>query len=464
MKLLNRNSYGSCFKISESLCEVVNYITQRVPLSNVIYIGNIDDNIINKGPLKTSLYFIGDRKLFKDESPDYLNLLPLNLSKGLPKIDDQILKESIVILDSVIETTTNTRKLLKDLLEWQDIVPCILISDADEKTNKLGKGWSLEELRDFLSINGFHDGFYGYFPRQLYEDNHDILYIGGNLSNYSSVSNSLKVCAIISTYNEEDIIEQVCKYLLDQGINVHIVDNWSTDSTLDIIESLMGKYTNISYEVFPDREERQYVWFEILNRKVQYAQANNYDWYIHYDADEIRESCWGGSLIEGIERVDKLGYNAIDHTVIDFRPVKNGFKRTKNPESYFKYFEFGRRPGHFAQVKAWKNIPGVEYDLSSSGGHEVNFEGIHIFPYKFLLKHYPLRSLEHMKRKIFMDRLPRFELEKKVHGWHSHYDQYMGKEEELKLWKKSELIKFEENFCENYLLERLFGINIKKEL
>lgn len=171
----------------------------------------------------------------------------------------------------------------------------------------------------------------------------------------------------------------------------------------------------------------------------------------------------GEDTKDGIERVDELGYNAIDHTVIDFRPVQDGFDINQNPEKFFKYFEFGRRPGHFSQGKVWKNILSIDYDLSSSGGHTIRFEGVKIFPYKFLLKHYPLRSLEHMQRKIFKDRLPRYELGKRERGWHTHYDKYLGKENDLKLWREKDLEEFKGNFYEEFILERIFGINIKKQ-
>lgn len=463
LKLLNRNFYNSSFKNSDSLREVINYMTQRTPLSNIIYIGNIDQNIINNISPSTSLYFVGDKKLFRNVIPENLILLDSNLSKGLPKIEDEILKESIVILDSVIEAIPNPSRLIKDLVKWQDIVPCILISTADIKRTKVKKGWDLKEYKDYLSTKGLHAGFYGYFPRQLYEEKKDILYIGGRLSNPSLKRKPLKVCAIISTYNEEDIIEQVCLYLLQQGIDIHIIDNWSDDNTLSIVKDVGKKSKNLTYELFPDEKKSDYEWEKILKRKIEYAKVNNYDWYIHYDADEIRESCWNSSLKEGIERVDELGFNAVDHSVVDFRPVQDGFNKDKDPEEYFKYFEFGKRPGHFSQVKAWKNIEGIDFDLSSSGGHAVSFEDIKIFPYKFLLKHYPLRSLKHMKKKIYKERLPRFENEKKELGWHTHYDKYLGKENDLKLWEEKDLDEFKGKFYEEFILERIFGINIKKQ-
>ena len=135
------------------------------------------------------------------------------------------------------------------------------------------------------------------------------------------------------------------------------------------------------------------------------------DWFIHHDVDEIRSTPWlNMNLHDGICKVDHMGFNAIDHTAIVFHPVDNLFMPVSNFEDHFKYYEFGRRPGHFSQVKAWKNM-GISVDLAQSGGHQVCFEGRLIFPYKFLLKHYPIRSQAHGEKKIFHDRQPR---------WHPH--------------------------------------------
>ena len=38
------------------------------------------------------------------------------------------------------------------------------------------------------------------------------------------------------------------------------------------------------------------------------------------------------------------------------------------------------------------------------GGHDARFPGRRVFPYKFLLLHYPARSQEQGERKVFRDR------------------------------------------------------------
>ena len=47
-----------------------------------------------------------------------------------------------------------------------------------------------------------------------------------------------RVMALVATYNEDDIIEQSIGALVDDGVQVYVIDNWSTDT---IKEFLAGR-------------------------------------------------------------------------------------------------------------------------------------------------------------------------------------------------------------------------------
>src|SRR5690606_1201477 len=107
--------------------------------------------------------------------------------------------------------------------------------------------------------------------------------------------------------------------------------------------------------------------------------------------------------------------------VCDFRPVDDGFRPGDPLERTLARFEFGKRAGHFSQVKAWKQ--GTEaVALAKSGGHNAAFAGRRVFPYKFLLRHYPLRSPQQARRKVFAERMTRFSPGERAKGWHIQYD------------------------------------------
>jgi glycosyltransferase involved in cell wall biosynthesis len=269
----------------------------------------------------------------------------------------------------------------------------------------------------------------------------------------------LKILAIIAVYNEEDVIGQVIEHYMHEGVDVYLLDNGSTDRSRENIQRLQ--------EIYPDRIKLKTIrrrggkfdLTSILNEKESIAINSGYDWIISADADEIRCSPDPRSTLQQyITAVDEAGYNALDFTVLDFRPTKDGFDGTQSIKKYLRYFEFGKRPGHFKQVKAWKN-EGQRVNLVAEGGHNANFENRKIYPLKFLLKHYSLRSAEQLKRKLNNDRKP----SKKGldNGWHGHYN--ILRSANTTIWKKDNLIRFNIFFYYKYAVERLTGKKIPRE-
>lgn len=233
---------------------------------------------------------------------------------------------------------------------------------------------------------------------------------------------SFRVLAIVTTFNEADIVGALLDRLLEDGIFVHVIDNWSSDSTLDQIEARLGT-GRLSLERFPADGPSPYFELRALLARVQeYAHRSGADWVIHHDADEIRQSPWPGvSLRHALFAVDRFGFNCIDHTVLNFMPVDNDFAEGGDLEQHFRFFEFGDVTSHFLEQKAWK--PQRELvEIASTGGHEAAFSARRVFPYKFLLRHYPIRSQQHGERKVFRERQGRFHPGERARGWHIHYD------------------------------------------
>jgi len=270
-------------------------------------------------------------------------------------------------------------------------------------------------------------------------------------------SASFSVVAIMAVYNESDVIVRSIKKLLAQGIDVYIIDNWSTDGTYEVVADTFGSEL-AGLERFPEAGPiENFDLHSLLKRKEEIAKALRADWFIHCDADEIRYSPWHGvSLRDAIYRVDQEGYNAINHTVVEFHPTDNGFGRDADFEKYFQYFSFGAQQADFVRVNAWKNS-GQLVSLAATGGHQIIFEGRSIYPYKFLIKHYPVRSQEHGARKVFLERRGRYLPAAKARGWHFHYDHL--RESHRFLADPSALTWFDsERFYGDYLAQRLTGI------
>jgi hypothetical protein len=284
----------------------------------------------------------------------------------------------------------------------------------------------------------------------------------GRLMNAHKGHKKLSALAIMHIYNERDIIKSVIGHLLAQGLDVHIIDNWSSDGTYELVRSLAASQSRITYERYPAKKNTKFELEKMLTRVTDVAKSKRqYDWVILNDADEIRWSPWVGlTLLEAFSFIDSLGYNAVDYTVFNFVPTKEGFNEKDNPLTFFQYGEFGTLSGHFVQVKAWKN--NQEAVLAPSGGHHISFSGLRIFPLKFLLGHYPIRSTKHGQEKIFKERKPRYAATEKERGWHTHYND-VDKDASF-MGNPSRLIKFDhQGFYRGYLLERISGIGIKRD-
>lgn len=231
------------------------------------------------------------------------------------------------------------------------------------------------------------------------------------------------VIAIVAAFNEADIIEQVVADLIGQGVSVYFLDDGSTDGTVAIVEPYVGRgVLAIEHLREPVREPASHVfhWEQILLRKAQLARELDADWFMHHDADELRESPWPHlNLHDAIQRVDALGFNAIDFASLDFWPVDDRFQPGDDVRAAFPFYA-DHAPYDRVQVRCWKKT--AELDLASSGGHDAQFPGRTVFPLRFVLRHYPIRSQSHGTRKIFEERRNRFLEQERARGWHVQYD------------------------------------------
>jgi hypothetical protein len=268
---------------------------------------------------------------------------------------------------------------------------------------------------------------------------------------------SFDVLAIVTTFNEGDVIGRLIRRLLSHRVRVHVIDNWSTDQTLEIVADFV-KEGLVSVERFPiDGPPGHFEWEPLLGRVEEVAHGSGANWVIHHDADEIRESPWPGvDLVSAFWIAEQWGYNCVDHTVVNFRPVNDLWRPGEDLARSFMWFEFGDHPAHFVQLKAWK--PQVSrVHIAASGGHEAVFEGRRVFPYKFVTRHYPIRSQAHGERKIFQERQPRWSPAERAKGWHTHYDHY---ERGMSfIWDQASLFRWEE-VDQRFLLQRLSGVGL----
>lgn len=250
----------------------------------------------------------------------------------------------------------------------------------------------------------------------------------------------IKACAILATYNEADIIKESVEKLIAGGVQVFVIDNGSTDRTAGILAPLVGRgVVDIRSVKFHEDGREIYDWTSILRMKEQLSKELGFDWYLHVDADEIRYAPWPHlSLAEGLDRVDRSGYNLVNFKLFNFRLTQDlgpsdDYERDMPDYSAGEYF-------NQYQVKAWKAHPDI--DIVGYGGHIARRPDARIYPVRFIHKHYPVRSLEHGRRKILQERKQRFSTAEKQRGWHVQYDQMADVLEQDVFWAPEKLARF----------------------
>ena len=399
------------------------------------------------------------------------------------ELDTDIVSQSVIICSNVIEHLKYPDLLLNHLHGLLEHAPVGILSTPNRDmvygSNDRGlpknvhhiREWSLLELMQFAQACNLRVEFAGHTYNHSFhwkKATSLLILANHNRPKLQPAPDDFRVVAVMTVYNEADIIESVIQHLHEQGVAVYLIDNWSTDGTYEKAQALIGKGV-LRTERFPETPPKTHVysWSKLLTHVEEVAHNLTDYWVLHYDCDEIRESPFVGiTLRDALYHVEQCGYNAIDHTVVNFSPIDNSFKPGNNLKDCITHFVMGKRPGYFIQIKGWKQLH-QRVSLTASGGHRVEFPGRRVYPYKFLTRHYPLRSLEQASIKI-ESRQKQSNQHERSKGWHIIYDQINTENQHffdrLTADTRATHERFDhETFYSDYLVERLTGIGIERE-
>lgn len=247
------------------------------------------------------------------------------------------------------------------------------------------------------------------------------------------INKKLKIVALLAVRNEEIFIKRCIEHLIQQGIDIYLIDNESSDNTIIIAEKFLNKGV-IHIESLP--YDGSFNLKSQLARKERIAQSLDADWFIHHDADEIRFAPHPyKTLHEGISDIDNEKFTAINFDEFVFLPTshKESFEGTDYVNEMMYYYYFA--PKQLRRINAWKNT-GQEINLCSSGGHQVNFKKINIYKHNFILRHYIFLSHTHACMKYGSRTHNKSELKR---GW--HIERHGFDPEKIQLPHKNELKK-----------------------
>jgi glycosyltransferase involved in cell wall biosynthesis len=222
----------------------------------------------------------------------------------------------------------------------------------------------------------------------------------------------MKIVAVMACRNEAAYLATCLHHLMVQGIHFAVVDNGSTDDSLDIIRSpeFSNHLVGLRHVPFDGSFELE----PLLKAKMGLADEIEADWAMNICPDEIlHPNREGSTLLDEIQLFDQRGFNAVNFDEFVFLPVagkwEEGLRGWPRLRHYY-FFEAHR----FWHMRAWKK--GMGFSMSSHGGHILTGPNeLRFAPESLVLRHYIFRDQEHAYEKLPNRRFAARELER---GWH----------------------------------------------
>ncbi len=224
----------------------------------------------------------------------------------------------------------------------------------------------------------------------------------------------MRLLALLGVRNEIRHLDSVLTQLVEQGAEVFVIDNCSTDGSREAAERWLG------HGVAGIEDQPWTGVFELatqLRFKERIAREHQADWYLHVDADERRYAPPPyRTLLEGLADVDARGFNAVDFDEFVFSPtLEDPSFNGQNFEAAMRwYYRYAPDTPDRMRITAWKRHDRV--DLVSSAGHHVRFAEQRVFPRPFVMRHYPVLSVDHATEKYGQRVFAADELARDWHG------------------------------------------------
>ena len=209
----------------------------------------------------------------------------------------------------------------------------------------------------------------------------------------SSHSAPLKIKCFCQVKNEADIIEDWIRYHLNLfgEKNLHIIDNGSTDSTLDILQKL-GQKIHVTHATNDFIEKGRNLSAEMHKYK------NECDLMIPLDADEficLENTAHKESILKEFQKLDLNGWGKFK--------MQNQFLSAAPAPHYedplCEIIEFKKQADEYIWKKVFFAAP--YFKRTDQGNHWGHSEhpNPHFLVTSIWIAHFEFRGLEHMRRK-----------------------------------------------------------------
>jgi glycosyltransferase involved in cell wall biosynthesis len=230
----------------------------------------------------------------------------------------------------------------------------------------------------------------------------------------------MRVTALLAVHNERRFIGKALEHLIGNGLSVYLIDNESSDETVEIASRFVGRGL-IGIETFPRRE--YFDWNALLARKTELAASLDADWFLHADADELHDA-HSGRLVDLISSADAAGFSTVEFQEFTFIPTREApdHDHPQYHRTMRWYYPF--RPFEPHLVRAWKKSASI--DLITTGGHDPRIPGSRVYPERLPMRHYLFLSAAHALEKYGTRAYPPAELARGWHGWRARVSRSPG--------------------------------------
>jgi hypothetical protein len=204
-----------------------------------------------------------------------------------------------------------------------------------------------------------------------------------------------KALGVLLCYNDGDILEDTIKHLLDNNHDLVVWDHGSTDNTATILDQYKDQF--VEYKKVP-RAFDFYKLYPEMSKNLIENFVGQYDWISWPDQDEILEGpSRKKTYYEYITKVYRSGYDWIEFRNFNYWFTEKDEITIKSPVARVKHYSLF--PDVSPRIRSWRA------EVTNERVFNHNPLPGKKYPVLFNLRHYPMRSLAQMKRRLTKDRV-----------------------------------------------------------
>ena len=203
-----------------------------------------------------------------------------------------------------------------------------------------------------------------------------------------------KMLGVLLCYNDSDMLPDAIESLLENNHNLVVWDHGSTDETAEVLDKYEKHFVE---RTFLPREFDFYKLYPTMSQHLMEHYTSQYDWISWPDQDEILEGPdRSKSYTQFVQQVLDDGYSHVRFDMFNYWFTELDDESIESPTERMRHYS--SFPEFPALIRAWRA------DVTNERKFNHNsVEGL-IYPDRFRLKHYPMRSYDKAIQRIIFNR------------------------------------------------------------